>query len=360
MKKVYMGKNKYGIECFAHTISNGDLSITVLDYGATLQRFVHKGTDIILGYETLADIENGNGNHGAVIGRYANRISGGRLILDGVCYPIVRNNGEAHLHGGKVGFGSHTWNVEDGLLPDGTPTLSCGYNSPDGEEGYPGFLISTVTYILKKTELIIEYRATTTRPTYCNLTNHAYFNLHGCGDTTVLDHKLTVNADYYTEVDPRTLLPTGARPSVEGTAFDFRQEKTVGADIDKTGLPYPGYDHNFLVNHTSPSVCKNSGGSGPFFEMIARGEVYAGLEMNPAVICRTPERELTVLTSMPGVQIYTGNFLGEGPAFKGGVKPRKHQGICFETQYEPDSPSRGEARLDPGEFYHHATIFRLK
>lgn len=341
MKKQYLGKTPFGREIFAHTISNDEISITVLDYGATLQKLVHKGTDIVCGYDTLEGYVNSDGYVGATVGRYANRIGGGKLTIDGVDFPIVNNNGAAHLHGGKMGFDKHTWNVEDGIAPDGSPTLSCGFVSADGEEGYPGRLIATVTYILKGSDLIIEYRATTTKPTYCNMTNHSYFNLHGFENESILDHKLVIHADSYTEADPETLLPTGKRVNVEGTAFDFRTEKEVGKDFENTGLGYPGYDHNFVLDHK-------------------KTENYRGLTLNLAGKCSVPEREMTVLTSMPCMQLYTANFLGDGADFKGGIKQKKHQALCLETQYEPDSPSHGRARLNPGEEYFHATIFRLK
>ena len=341
MKKEFFGKTKLGKEIYAHTISNGEIGITVLDYGATLQKFTHKGVDIVCGYDTLDGYIASDGYVGATVGRYANRIGGGRLTIDGRMYPIANNNGQAHLHGGNVGFDKHTWNVEEGVCPDGSPALSCGFVSADGEEGYPGRLIVTVTYILRGGDLIIEYRAKTNKPTYCNLTNHSYFNLHGFANGLILDHKLTVHADYYTAADPETLLPTGDRPGVAGTAFDFRSEKEIGLDFDKTGLPYPGYDHNFILTGKE-------------------AETYKGLALRVAATCRVPEREMTVLTSMPCMQMYTANFLGDGADFKGGVSQKKHQAVCFETQYEPDSPSRGEARLDPDKEYFHVTVYRLK
>ena len=339
--RKFMGVTPFGREIYAHTISNGDLSITVLDYGATLQKFVHKGTDIVCGYDTLEGYIKSDGYVGATVGRYANRIGGGKLTIDDVDFPIYNNNGSAHLHGGKMGFDKHTWNVEDGICPDGSPSLSCGFVSADGEEGYPGRLIATVTYILKPDALIIDYKAMTTKPTYCNMTNHSYFNLHGFAHDSVLDHKLTIYADSYTAADPDTLLPTGDRPSVAGTAFDFRTEKEIGTDYANTGLGYPGYDHNFILDHK-------------------KTEVYRDLTLNLAAVCRVPEREMTILTSMPCMQVYTGNFLGDGADFKGGVPQKKYQAVCFETQYEPDSPSHGGARLNPGEQYHHVTVFRLK
>ena len=339
--KKFIGKMPNGREVYAHTISDGDISITVLDYGATLQKFVHKGTDIVLGYDTLEEYQQNDDFQGAVIGRYANRISGGKLTIDGVDYPIAHNNGVAHLHGGVVNFSKHIWNVEEGVCHDGAPSLSCGYVSYDGEEGYPGRLIATVTYILKNNSLIIDYRATTNKPTYCNMTNHAYFNLHGVENSSVLDHRLTIHADSITAIDPNTLLPVGGRPNVTGTAFDFRTEKEIGKDYADTGLSYPGYDHNFVLDHMNT-------------------EIYDKLTLNLAAVCRVPERQMTVLTTMPCMQVYTGNMLGKGSDFKGSIQQHPYQGVCFETQYEPDSPSHGEARLNPGDEYHHITICRMQ
>lgn len=339
--KKFFGKTPWGAEIFAHTISDGDISITVLNYGATLQKFVHKGTDIVCGFDNLDAYISDTSNQGSIVGRYANRISGGKITIDDVDYPIARNDGEAHLHGGKMHFGKHTWNVEEGVCHDGSPALSCGYVSADGEEGYPGRLIATVTYILKNNSLIIDYRATTNKPTYCNMTNHAYFNLHGFENPSALDHQLKICADSITAIDAKTLLPVGGRPDVTGTAFDFRTAKEIGQDYANTGLGYPGYDHNFVLDHKTKVP-------------------YEELQLNMAAVCSVPEREMTVLTSMPCMQLYTGNFLGEGADFKGGVKQQKYQAVCLETQYEPDSPSHGAARLNPGDIYHHVTVFKMK
>lgn len=337
--KKFFGKTPWGAEIFAHTISDGDISITVLNYGATLQKFVHKGTDIICGFDNLDAYIADTSNQGAIIGRYANRISGGKLTIDDVDYPITQNDGEAHLHGGKMHFGKHTWNVEEGVCHDGAPALSCGYVSADGEEGYPGRLIATVTYILKNNSLIIDYRATTNKPTYCNMTNHAYFNLHGFENPSALDHQLKICADSITAIDPKTLLPVGGRPDVTGTAFDFRTEKALGRDHENTGLGIVGYDNNFVLNGKVK-------------------ETLAGNVLTVAAVCRTAEREMTILTTMPCMQIYSA-IGAEGPAFKG-VQRRQNMSVAFETQYEPDSPSHGEARLNPGQTYHHITAYKLK
>ncbi len=341
MKELF-GKMPDGTEIYAHTITSGDLSITVIDYGGALQKLVHKGTDIVCGYDDLEGYLKNGGCQGALVGRYANRISGGKITLDGVDYPLERNNGEAHLHGGSKGFDKRIWTIEETQCKEcGAPKLVCRYTAADGEEGYPGCLSAVVTYKLLDGALSIDYKATTDKPTYVNLTNHSYFNLHGAGTESVLDHILQINADNTTAVSAKTLLPTGERPSVDGTAFNFRTPKAIGKDIADTGLDYPGYDHNFILNDREK-------------------ETFGKNELTVAAKVSVPEREMTVLTNKPCIQIYTGNFLGGSYPFKGGKKQQKHMAVCFETQYEPDSPSRGEARLNPGETYHFVTVFKLK
>lgn len=340
--KALFGTMPDGREVYAHTIEEGDISITVIEYGATLQKLIHKGTDIICGYDDLEGYLTNSGCQGATIGRYANRISGGKITLDGVDYPLERNNGEAHLHGGSKGFDRRIWHIEEGVCAKcGSPKLVCTYTAEDGEEGYPGKLEVKVTFKIVNGALVIDYKAETDKPTYVNLTNHSYFNLHGAGNESALDHVLKINADKSTAVDPNTLLPTGPRPDVTGTAFDFRTPKAIGKDIADTGLGYAGYDHNFILNGREK-------------------ETFGCHELTVAAVCSVPERKLTVLTSKPCLQIYTANFLGSSNyPFKGGVKQTRHMAVCFETQYEPDSPTHGEARLNPGETYHHVTVFKL-
>ena len=341
-KKQYMGKLESGEEIYAHTVSNGKLSITVLDYGATLQKFVYDGVDVVCGYDTLEDYIKSDGYVGAVVGRCANRIAGGKLTLDGVDYFLDCNDGAAHLHGGVKGYDKRFWYVEDGVTHEGCPSIACGLISSDGDEGYPGRIQMSVNYILRNKSLIIDYKyyAPFTK-SYCNLTHHAYFNLDGAGEGDVRNHKLTVFADQYNEVDPNTLIPSGKRIKVDGTAMDFREEKTIGADMENTGLPYPGYDHNF---HIIPKI----------------KERFEGLGLRHAAIYRNDDKELHVLTSLPCMQLYTGNFLGNGANFKGGVKQHKYHGVCFESQFEPDSIDSGLSLVEPLKEYHHVTVFRFK
>ena len=338
--KTLFGTMPDGREVYAYTIADGDISATVLSYGATLQKLLHKGVDIVCGYDSLDTYRTTGGYHGAIVGRYANRISGGKITLDGVDYPIVRNNGEAHLHGGKVGFDKYLWEIEETTCQKcGAPKLVCTMTSPDGDEGYPGNLQVQVTYKIVEGALVIDYKATTDKPTYVNLTNHAYFNLHGIANGDNRDHMLTVYSDEVTDVDAKTLLPTGKSVDVTGTAFDFRTEKALGRDHENTGLGIVGYDNNFILN-------------GKVKEMLGCNELTV------AAVCRTAERKMTILTTMPCMQIYSA-IGAQGPAFKG-VERRQNMSVAFETQYEPDSPTKGEARLNPGQTYHHITAFKLK
>ena len=337
--KTLFGKMPDGREVYAYTIADGDLSATIISYGATLQKLVHKGDDLVCGYDNLDEYRKNGGYHGAIVGRYANRISGGKITLDGVDYPIARNNGEAHLHGGKVGFDKYVWDIEEGTCSNcGAPKLVCTMTSPDGDEGYPGELKVTVTYAIVDNALLIKYNATTSKPTYINLTNHAYFNLHGIANGDNRDHLVKINCDEVTDVDAKTLLPTGKRLDVTGTAFDFRTEKPLGRDHENTGLGIVGYDNNFVLNGKVK-------------------ETFCDIEMNVAATCRTEERTMTILTTKPCMQIYSA--IGPGGCPFKGVERRQNMSVAFETQYEPDSPTKGEARLNPGEEYCHATVYKF-
>lgn len=336
--KTLFGKMPDGTEVYAYTIENGDVSATILSYGATLQKLTHKGVDLVCGYDDLDTYRKAGGYHGATVGRYANRISGGKITLDGVDYPIARNNGEAHLHGGKKGFDKYVWDVEETQCKCGAPKIVCTMVSPDGDEGYPGNLSVQVTFKIVDNALSIAYKATTDKPTYVNLTNHAYFNLHGIANGDNRDHLLTIYCDEVTDVDPKTLLPTGKRLDVTGTAFDFRTEKPLGKDHENTGLGIVGYDNNFVLNGKVK-------------------ETFGCRELTVAAVCRTAERTMTILTTKPCMQIYSAIGAG-GVPFKG-IEKRPNMSVAFETQYEPDCPTKGEARLNPGEVYDHVTVYKF-
>lgn len=272
--------------------------------------------DVVLGYDDLEGYRRDRCYLGVVVGRYGNRIRGGRFTLDGTEARLETNNGPNHLHGGSDGFQRRLWSAE--RLSESAVRLRLV--SPDGDGGYPGRLAVTVTYTFgPDNALAVDYEAETDRPTHVNLTQHSYFNLSG-GAADVLGHELTVDADAYTPVD-ETLVPTGERAPVEGTPFDFRRPTPIGArlrDAHEQLRIGHGYDHNFVLR---------GGGS---LALAAR--------------LRDPSsgRVLDVSTTEPGLQVYSGNFLGGEPAGRGGRAYAPHDGLCLETQHFPDSPNRPE------------------
>jgi aldose 1-epimerase len=297
--------------------------------------------DIVLGFDQLEGYLAEHAYFGAIIGRYGNRIGGGTFTLDDQQYILATNNNENHLHGGIKGFDKVLWKAEARSTPSG-PQLELRYLSEDGEEGYPGDLDVAVTYTLTDdNELQIEYRATTDKPTPVNLTNHSYFNLAGQGNGDILEHEVLINADRFTPVDSG-LIPTGEMRVVEGTPMDFRTPVAIGARIDdddeqlRFGL---GYDHNWVLNAGDA-------------ELTLAARVYEV----------TSGRVMEVLTTEPGVQFYTGNFLDGSLTGKGGRVYRHRYGFCLETQHYPDSPNKPEfpmTVLRPGNEYRTTTIYRF-
>lgn len=322
----------------AYTMENDDgMTVTLLDYGATIQSLVVMGRDVVLGYDTIGEYEANEGYLGAAIGRVGNRIAKGQFVIDGTSYQVPVNDGPNSLHGGTTGFDKRTWTVSE--LEDG---LCFTYVSPDGEEGYPGELTTKITYSLTNdNELILDYQATTTVTTPISLTNHAYFNLNGHDSGDVLDHELMLVAETYAENDPDTL-PTGRLIEVGDTAFDFRRARRIGEGIgaDDYQLAYfHGYDHNFVLGDKPPGEV----------EVTRFGEL------------RVPDLKMEMFTDQPGVQFYAGNFLGPWGG-KGGAVYRNHGGACFETQNWPDAVNRKEfppALLYPGEVYTSRTIYKF-
>ncbi len=326
----------------AITLANGTLSVTVLTYGATLQALHapdRNGTmaDVLLGSDDLPGYLNQTAYFGATIGRYANRIAHGRFTLDGQAHQLPLNNGPNTLHGGVAGFDRAVWKVA--AVSDSGVTLA--HASPDGDQGFPGTLEATATFALEGNALTIDYAATTDRPTIVNLTNHAYFNLSGQG--SILAHRLTIPADAYTPVDA-TLIPTGELRTVAGTAFDFRAPRAIGdhvRDGADAQLAYGrGYDHNWALT--------------------------AGQTAEPKLAARLEDpasgRALDLLSTEPGLQVYSGNFLDGTFAGKGGQLYRMGDAVALEPQKFPDSPNQPgfpSARLDPGSTYRHRIVYRL-
>jgi aldose 1-epimerase len=295
--------------------------------------------DIVLGFDRLEPYLGRSPYMGAIVGRYGNRIANGRFTLDGHVYTLAKNNGPNHLHGGVAGFDKRLWTSEPFVhATDVGVTLS--YTSVDGEEGYPGTLRTEVTYTLnEKNQLILDYHATTDKPTVVNLTHHSYFNLRGDASADVLGTTLMINADRYTPVDAG-LIPTGALAPVAGTPFDFRTPAPIGARIaqDDPQLAIAGgYDHNWVLNRQGP------------------GLTLAARAADPAT-----GRTLQVETTEPGLQFYSGNFLDGTLTGKGGRVYARRSGFCLETQHFPDSPNHPDfpsTVLRPGETYTSQTIF---
>ena len=294
--------------------------------------------DVTLGFDALAGYEGaGNPFFGNVVGRYANRIGGAAFTLDGKKYPLAANNGANHLHGGLRGFDKYVWTGEE-LSRDGASGVRWSMVSPDGDEGYPGTLKATVTYLLTpKDELVVEYEATTDKPTVVNLTQHAYFNLAGEGNGSVLDHVVQLHASRYTPV-AAGLIPTGVLAPVAGTPLDFTKPERIGARIESDHEQMTlghGYDHNFVLDRQGP------------------GLVHAASVFEPK-----SGRVMDVHTTEPGLQIYTANWLDV--TGKGGHKYGPRSAVCFETQHYPDSPNKPDfpsTVLRPGETYRSKTVF---
>lgn len=295
--------------------------------------------DIVLGYESLAAYEAETPYFGALIGRYGNRIGKASFELDGKTYQLTMNDGPNHLHGGKRGFDKVVWDADMEETEAG-PSLVLSYTSADGEEGYPGTLRATVRYTLTHAnELAIDYEAVTDAPTPVNLTHHSYFNLTGNAKRDILAHQLQINAESFTPVD-ETLIPTGEIRPVDGTPFDFRTAKPIGQDIEtdneqiRFGL---GYDHNWVVDASA---------DGEWRRVATLFDPDSG-------------RIMTVHTSEPGLQFYSGNFL-DGSLTGKGVVYRHRYGLCLETQHFPDSPNQAgfpNTILRPGDVYRTKTVY---
>jgi aldose 1-epimerase len=309
-----------------------------MTYGATLVSLevpdrTGKAGDIVLGYEALEGYLKNSPYFGSIVGRYGNRISKGKFVLDGVTYKLAANNGENHLHGGIKGFDKVVWKAEP-LREPGSVAVRFIYLSRDGEEGYPGNLAVAVVYSLSNdNELKISYEATTDKATPVNLTHHSYFNLAGEGDVT--GHELMINADAYTPVDS-ALIPTGEIRPVKDTPFDFTSPHTVG---ERIAMVEGGYDHNFVLR---------SGGETP--SLAAR------------VVDPKSGRTMEIRTTEPGLQFYSGNFLDGTIRGKCGRVYSMYSGLCLETQHFPDSPNKPDfpsTILRPGQIYKTLTIHKF-
>lgn len=341
MEKKLFGKMPDGTEVYAYTFGNDNIKATVLNLGGIIHKLIVDGKDIVCAYGSVNDILNGSGYHGALIGRYANRIGDGKFTLNGKEYILEKNeNGITHLHGGKVGFNFRIFSVTQLVEPD-CEKLVLSLFSPDGEEGYPGNLDISVTYMIKGNDLSIHYSGESDADTVLNMTNHAYFNLNGYDSGTVLDHTLQILSDRISAVDDK-LIPIGEM-KVEGTPFDFNEPKKVGRDIDADDKQLKlggGYDHNFYI-------CSDE--SIPFDDT----------QLKKCAVLTGDALSMEVYTDAPCVQLYAGNVMNCPIDFKGGVKQVPRNALCLETQYAPDSPNHGEAILKAYEKYSTTTLFRF-
>lgn len=322
-------------------LKNGKgMEVELTNYGGILSRILVPDKDgnsenIMLTYNQVEDFINDRYFFGATAGRYANRIAKGKFSIDGTEYQLATNNGPNHLHGGLQGFNKKFWkaSVIDSL--ENAVGVKMEYLSVDGEEGYPGNLNTTMTFILdQENKLSITMESTTDKPTIVNLTHHGYFNLSGMKED-ILGHQLTIFAEHYTPVDAE-LIPTGELAPVEGTPFDFRTPHRIGDRIADTGA---GYDHNFVIKKEHDGKLS---------------------KMAELVHSRTG-RTMTVYSSMPGVQFYSGNFL-DGKQTTAGVTYGKNFGMCLEPQFFPNSPNQPNfpsPRLNPGETYRHEIVYEF-
>lgn len=346
IKMTLFGKMPDGQVIHLYTLTNrSGMRVGITNYGARVVSIVvpdrqGKMADVVLGFDNMKGYLGNDPFFGAIVGRYGNRIAKGRFTLDGVTYKLPINDGPNSLHGGTDGFDKRVWTGRE--LSQEHPAVELTYLSKNGEEGYPGNLSVKVVYALTDSdELRIEYTATTDKDTVLNLTNHTYFNLSGAGNGNILNEELMINANEFTPIDA-TMIPTGQLRSVEGTPFDFRKPTAIGTRINENDeqLKFAkGYDDNFVLNRKGP-----------------------GLFLAARVVDPASGRELEVLTTEPGLQFYTGNFLDGTIHGKDGKVYGFRSAFTMETQHFPDSPNHPNfpsTELKPGETYHQTTVFKF-
>jgi aldose 1-epimerase len=344
MQKKSFGKTEDGqpVDLYILTNKNG-MESAITNYGGTVVSLIvpdrnGKREDVVLGYDNLAGYATGKAYIGATVGRYANRIAHATFTLDSTTYTLAKNDGDNHLHGG---FNKRVWTAKD-VSSSAGQALELTYLSKDGEEGFPGTLPVKVVYTLTdQNELKIDYSATTDKDTILNLTNHAYFNLAGQGNGDILQQQIMIRADKFTPIDA-TSIPTGELRSVKGTPFDFTNSIAIGVRIDQDDQQLKlgrGYDHNWVLNNGTP---------GSLFLAAQAYDPHSG-------------RVLEVLTTEPGIQLYTGNFL-DGIHGKDGKVYNRRYAFCLETQHFPDSPNHPNfpsAELKPGQHFQSTTVYKF-
>ena len=338
-EKQLFGTTPEGKEVYKYTLKNHlGMEVDIITYGAIITAIRvpdrdHEPGDVVLGFDTLEEYLGDHPYFGAMVGRFCNRVGKARFELDGRIFHVTANEGANQLHGGKKGFDKKLWTAYTRKTPDQV-SLFLGYESPDGEEGYPGALMVEVEYSLNdRNELGIACRAKTDKPTHVNLTNHSYFNLNN-GTGPVYGYELMIAADQFTELDQESI-PTGRILPVESTPYDFRLSTEIG---ERIGEIEPGYDINYVLSAKSRDLTRVA-----------------------AVYDPASGRTLEVLTTLPGMQLYTSNYL-DGITGKGGIRYEKHGAFCLETQYFPDTPNKPQfpsTVLRPGEEFSAVTVYRF-
>jgi len=334
----------------AVVLTNGHgMKVRIIAWGAIMQELTVPGrdgpADVVLGYDGMEGYLKASNYFGATVGRYANRIAGGRFTLDGAAYQLATNDGPNALHGGVAGFDKQLWTISKVASGADSASVTFVRTSPDGEEGYPGTMTLSATFTLTEgDELKVDYRATTDKPTIANITNHSYFNLAGqASGRSATDLVLTMPAESYSPVDA-TLIPTGEFRPVGGTPFDFRSPRRI-ADRLRDGRDEQlrigrGYDHNWVITR----------------------EPVEGLQSLATLEDPESGRVMEILSNQPGMQFYSGNFLDGTVTGKAGTIYRQGDGLCLEPQIFPDTPNRpefGSARLEPGKTYENRIVYRF-
>ncbi len=341
------GKTVNGEEATLYTLTNSNgMQVSFTDYGANIVSIIvpdAKGNlaDVNLGFENLAGYEENPPGFGSFIGRHANRIGDAKFELNGKVYELDKNDGKNNLHGGAVGYNKFMYETEV-YEDDDIASIEFSRLSPHMEQGFPGNLDVSVTYSLTEAnELVIEYLAVSDRDTIVNLTNHAYFNLGGHNSGSILDHKVWIKANQFT---PTTsdLIPTGEIRDVTDTPMDFRTPKRIGQDIDADYEPLliaGGYDHNYVLDISGTQV-----------ERVAE------------LVDDKSGRKMEIFTDLPGIQLYTSNMLSPVKNSKAGAVYEKRSGVCFETQFFPNSiktPNFTSCMLRAGKEFDSVTIYKF-
>ena len=331
MDKRLFGKLPNGEDVYIYRLTDGTATAEIMEYGAAIVSLCPFGdVDVVGGFDTLEAYTQDTSNQGAIVGRVANRIENARFEIDGKVYRLADNDNGNCLHGG-VGFQHRLWKVVD--YTENSITLS--YLSPDGEDGFPANLQIDVSYTLKDAAIIISYTATPDCKTPIALTNHAFFNLDGFGGD-IKEHTVQIWADSYSEVNDK-LIPTGNHPNVIGTPLDLRLPKKVGEDFSPA---FDGYDHNMIL---FPKFHKE----------------FNNKKIGLAARVENQKMIMQVYTDQPGLQFYTGNFLGNGPDFKGNIPQIRQGALCLEAQTEPNCINHGEGIYEKDQVYKQLTVYEF-